>query len=287
MAASTSPANPLEMVEYLLEKGADPNKPCEVFRILGLLLSSGADPNVRGDPESYFPLHMALAGAHGDSDCPPEVTWLLLEHGAVALIDEQSRPGDDAWADALSVLIKKNVDTKGADPKFAQKLALVLRHHPKALNDTTWSGPLDCILERPSRRSKALLEVAIRYGCDPNARYRLADSDDTGGTSPIRRLYNSIAGLGGRERSSPPQRLASITGAPRYADMKTAVRPLLQHGALPDVVGFGDSMTARARVAQAALCNASYKSIIFSQFTTMLQLIEWRPQPAGISTVML
>jgi DNA repair protein RAD16 len=33
--------------------------------------------------------------------------------------------------------------------------------------------------------------------------------------------------------------------------------------------------------------NASHKSIIFSQFTTMLQLIEWRLRRAGISTVML
>ena len=32
---------------------------------------------------------------------------------------------------------------------------------------------------------------------------------------------------------------------------------------------------------------ASHKSIIFSQFTTMLQLIEWRLRRAGISTVML
>ncbi|RYP51639.1 hypothetical protein DL768_003037 [Monosporascus sp. mg162] len=205
-ASATSPASPLEMVEYLLEKGADPNKPCEswaclqetpvqflithyissmdmykhrVIRILGLLLSSGADPNVRGDPESYFPLYMALAGAHGNSDCPPEVTGLLLEHGAVALIDEKSRPGDDAWADALSALIKENVDTKEADLKFAQKLDLVLRHHPKSLTDATWSGLLDYILGRPSRRSKALLKVALRYGCDPNAPYRPADSDDT------------------------------------------------------------------------------------------------------------
>lgn len=33
--------------------------------------------------------------------------------------------------------------------------------------------------------------------------------------------------------------------------------------------------------------NASHKSIIFSQFTTMLQLIEWRLRRAGITTVML
>jgi DNA repair protein RAD16 len=33
--------------------------------------------------------------------------------------------------------------------------------------------------------------------------------------------------------------------------------------------------------------NASHKSIIFSQFTTMLQLIEWRLHRAGITTVML
>jgi DNA repair protein RAD16 len=33
--------------------------------------------------------------------------------------------------------------------------------------------------------------------------------------------------------------------------------------------------------------NASHKSIIFSQFTTMLQLIEWRLRRAGISTVIL
>src|SRR3569833_256550 len=33
--------------------------------------------------------------------------------------------------------------------------------------------------------------------------------------------------------------------------------------------------------------NASQKSIIFSQFTTMLQLIEWRLRRAGITTVML
>lgn len=32
---------------------------------------------------------------------------------------------------------------------------------------------------------------------------------------------------------------------------------------------------------------ASHKSIIFSQFTTMLQLIEWRLRRAGITTVML
>ncbi|RYP11548.1 hypothetical protein DL765_007737 [Monosporascus sp. GIB2] len=220
MAAATSPANPLEMVEYLLEKGADPNKPCEswaglqetplqflithyissmdmykhrVFRILELLMSSGADPNARGDPESHFPLHMALAGAHGNSDCPPEITWLLLEHGAVALVDEESRPGDDAWTDALSALIEKNVDTKGADLEFAQKLDLVLRHHPKAFTDAAWSGPLDFILGHPSNRSKALLEVALRHGCDPNVPYRPADSDDADSISPIRRLCKSMA----------------------------------------------------------------------------------------------
>ncbi|KAK4189610.1 DNA repair protein RAD16 [Podospora australis] len=33
--------------------------------------------------------------------------------------------------------------------------------------------------------------------------------------------------------------------------------------------------------------NASHKSIIFSQFTTMLQLLEWRLRRAGITTVML
>jgi DNA repair protein RAD16 len=33
--------------------------------------------------------------------------------------------------------------------------------------------------------------------------------------------------------------------------------------------------------------NASHKSIIFSQFTTMLQLVEWRLRRAGITTVML
>lgn len=33
--------------------------------------------------------------------------------------------------------------------------------------------------------------------------------------------------------------------------------------------------------------NATHKSIIFSQFTTMLQLIEWRLRRAGITTVML
>lgn len=33
--------------------------------------------------------------------------------------------------------------------------------------------------------------------------------------------------------------------------------------------------------------NTSHKSIIFSQFTTMLQLIEWRLRRAGITTVML
>jgi DNA repair protein RAD16 len=33
--------------------------------------------------------------------------------------------------------------------------------------------------------------------------------------------------------------------------------------------------------------NSSHKSIIFSQFTTMLQLIEWRLRRAGITTVML
>ncbi|RYP92358.1 hypothetical protein DL770_001560 [Monosporascus sp. CRB-9-2] len=223
MAAATSPANPLEMVEYLLEKGADPNKPCEswaclqetplqflithyissmdmykhrVFRILGLLLSSGADPNVRGDPESYFPLHMALAGAHGNSDCPPEITWLLLEHGAVALVDEGSRPGDDAWTDALSALIKENVETNGADPKFTQKLDLVLRYHPKALTDTTWSGPLDCILGRPSSRSKALLKVALQYGCDPNAPYRPADSDDANALDMLQMLLEAGADPG-------------------------------------------------------------------------------------------
>jgi DNA repair protein RAD16 len=32
---------------------------------------------------------------------------------------------------------------------------------------------------------------------------------------------------------------------------------------------------------------ASHKSIIFSQFTTMLQLVEWRLRRAGITTVML
>ncbi|RYP13916.1 hypothetical protein DL767_010508 [Monosporascus sp. MG133] len=221
---------------------------------------------------------MALAGAHGNSDCPPEVTWLLLEHGAVALIDEESRPSDDAWTDALSALIKKNVDTKGADLKFAQKLDLVLRHHPKALTDTTWSGPLDCILGLPSPRSKALLKVALRYGCDPNAPFRSADSDDTDGTSPIRRLCKSIArtaspaptlicGRTARTQqsralfasstprllnASPPQRLASIPGAPRHAGVNTAVRLLLQHDASPDVVAFGDRMMACARVAQAA-----------------------------------
>jgi DNA repair protein RAD16 len=33
--------------------------------------------------------------------------------------------------------------------------------------------------------------------------------------------------------------------------------------------------------------SATHKSIIFSQFTTMLQLIEWRLRRAGITTVML
>jgi len=33
--------------------------------------------------------------------------------------------------------------------------------------------------------------------------------------------------------------------------------------------------------------NMSHKSIIFSQFTTMLQLVEWRLRRAGITTVML
>ncbi len=33
--------------------------------------------------------------------------------------------------------------------------------------------------------------------------------------------------------------------------------------------------------------SASHKSIIFSQFTTMLQLVEWRLRRAGITTVML
>lgn len=205
--------NHLEIVRHLLDNEADPNLPFvdrsgvsqtplqwtmntlsngrdeskkRQYDILKALLEGGADPNLLGGPDrrGYLPLHRSLKRTYGLSECPVEVTRLLLLHGANIL---HCRPRQDA---IIKHLIYNEVCTPASDTLFAQKLNLVLEHYPGMVKGMAWNRALAAILDTLSPRMLELLKVVLARGCSCDC---LLPSGETKSPIPIRRISEVIA----------------------------------------------------------------------------------------------
>ncbi|RYP81532.1 hypothetical protein DL769_001940 [Monosporascus sp. CRB-8-3] len=175
----------------------------------------------------YFPItkHPPLTSRQGTA---PEATRSLLEHGAVALIDEQSPPGDDAPLDgilgrpsarsgglrmvgrafSITSALHHTQKTISAKSPFLKQIIemFVSRGLSLHLRDGDGRTPLHIAAavrqdSQSYKRTTKLIDILVFAGVDTRSQNNEgvtppmlspAGFDDGDGTTPVRRLCNSM-----------------------------------------------------------------------------------------------